>query len=83
MSNLAACIERGTSAVREDLATVAEHAEQLRAIQDTLDPTTDPSATRRRRFSALAARLSTSPDPIQQHMATNHEIVQVGTVRGR
>jgi len=61
---------------------VAGHAEQLRAIQDTLDPTTDPSATRRRRFSALAARLNTSPDPIQQHMARTMKAFRPGLFAG-
>ena len=67
----------------EELATVAEHAEKLRVIQDTLDPTTDPSTTRRRRFSALAARLSTSLDPIRQHMARTMKSFRPGLFAGR
>lgn len=55
--------------MREDLATVAEHAERLRTIWNTLDPATGASTTRRRRFSALATRLQKSLDPIHQHMA--------------
>jgi len=82
LTDLAACIERGTSAVREELATVAEHAEKLRAIQDTLDPRTDPSATRRRRFSALAAWLSKSLDPIRQHLARTMKSFRPGLFVG-
>jgi hypothetical protein len=82
LTDLAACIERGTSAVREDLAAVAEHAEQLRAIQDTLDPATGANATRRRRFSALAARLHASLAPIQQHMARTMKSFRPGLFAG-
>lgn len=54
----------------------------MRAIQDTLDPATGASARRRRRFSALAARLSTSPDPIQQHMACTMKSFRPGLFAG-
>jgi hypothetical protein len=68
--------------VREQLAAVAEHAEQLRAIQDTLDPATGANATRRRRFNALAARLHTGLDPIQQHMARTMKAFRPGLFAG-
>ena len=68
--------------MRKELATVAEHAQQLRAIQATLDPTVGPSTTRRRRFSSLAARLSTSPDPILQHMAKTMKSFRPGLFAG-
>ena len=55
--------------MREQLATVAGHVAQLRALQDTLDPTSAASAKRRRRFGALAVRLRTSRDPIDAHIA--------------
>jgi hypothetical protein len=61
---------------------VAGYAEQLRAIQDTLDPATGANAKRRRRFSALAARLSTSPDPIPQHMARTMRSFRPGLFAG-
>ena len=69
--------------MRDELATVAGHAQQLRAIQDTLDPTTGPSTTRRRRFSALAARLSKSPDSMRQHMARTMKSFRPGLFAGR
>lgn len=55
--------------VRAELATVAGHAAQLRAIQDTLAPASGTTAKRRRRFGALAVRLHASRDPIEEHMA--------------
>lgn len=61
---------------------MAGHAEQLRAIQDTLDPATGASATRRRRFSALAARLQASLDPIRQHMARTMKSFRPGLFAG-
>jgi len=64
------------------LATVVKHAEQLRAIQDTLDPATGRNATRRRRFSGLAARLQASADPIQQHMARTMKSFRPGLFAG-
>lgn len=82
MTDLAACIERGTSAVAEDLAAVAEHAKQLRAIQATLEPATGANTTRRRRFSVLTARLQASLDPIQQHMARTMESFRPGLFAG-
>lgn len=69
MTELVGCIERGTELVREQLATVADDAEQLRAIHGTLDPETGSSAERRERFDTLAATLSGSPSPARQHMA--------------
>jgi len=82
LTDLAACIERGTSAVGEELAAVAEHAKQLNAIQHTLDPATGANATRRRRFSALAARLQASLDPMQQHMARTMKSFRPGLFAG-
>ena len=69
MSRLDACIERGTTAVRAQLAVVATHVQQLQQISDTLDVTTGSSRTRRKRFNALAAQLGDQPDPRSQHMA--------------
>lgn len=69
--------------MREDLAAVAEHAERLRAIQDTLDPTTGTSANRRRRFTRLAARLSASLDPIPRHMGRTMTSFKSGLFAGR
>ncbi len=68
--------------MREQLAVVAEHTKQLRAIQATLDPNTGPSATRSRRFQALAARLHASRDPIQQHMARTMKSFRPGLFAG-
>lgn len=68
--------------MRKELAVVAGHAEQLRAIQDTLDPATGASATRRRRFSALAARLQASLDPIRQLMARTMKSFRPGLFAG-
>jgi hypothetical protein len=68
--------------VSEQLAAVVEHAEQLRAIQDTLDPDRGQSATRQRRFNALAARLQASPDPIRQHMARTMKSFRPGLFAG-
>jgi hypothetical protein len=62
---------------------VKEHAEQLRAIQDTLDPTTGASATRRRRFTRLAARLNAGVDPILHHMARTMNSFKPGLFAGR
>lgn len=61
---------------------MAEHAEQLRAIQDTLDPASGASSTRRRRFSALAAVLAASLDPIRQHMARTMKSFRRGLFAG-
>lgn len=55
--------------MRDQLDAVAPQVEQLRAIHNALDPTLGKSATRRRRFNALAAKLRTSADPTAQHMA--------------
>ena len=71
------------SDVREELATVAEHAEQLRAIQNTLDPTNGANATRRRRFTRLAAQLKASTDPILRHMARTMTSFKSGLFAGR
>ena len=68
--------------MREELVAVAEHAEQLRAIQDTLDPTTGASANRRRRFTRLAARLCASLDPLQQHMGRTMTSFKPGLFAG-
>ena len=68
--------------MREALAAVAEHAEQMRAIQDTLDPATGKSSTRRRRFRGLAARLQANADPIRQHMARTMKSFQRGLFAG-
>ena len=68
--------------MRKKLATVAGHAEQLRAIQDTLEPATGASATRRRRFSDLSMRLRTSPDLIQQHMGRTMKAFRSGLFAG-
>jgi hypothetical protein len=68
--------------VRKKLAVVAGHAEQLRAIQDTLDPATGANTQRRRRFSTLAARLHASPDTIQQHMARTMKSFRRGLFAG-
>lgn len=66
----------------EELAAVAGHAEQMRAIQETLDPATGVSATRRRRFNALAARLHASGDPVEQHMAKTMKSFRPGLFDG-
>jgi len=55
--------------VQKQLAAVADHVARLHDIQHTLDPATDGSAERRRRFDALTVTLGQSPDPIHQHMA--------------
>lgn len=68
--------------MRKKLAAVAEHAEQLRTIQDTLDPATGAAATRRRRFSALAIRLNASLDPIRKHMARTMKSFRKGLFAG-
>lgn len=82
MSALGACIERGTSMVRKPLATVAQHAERLRDIQNTLDPATGGSALRRSGFDALTATLGKSPDPIHQHMARTMASFEPGLFAG-
>ena len=68
--------------MREELAAMAEHADLLRAIQDTLDPTTGTSATRRQRFTGLAAQLNASVDPIRQHMARTMASFEPGLFAG-
>lgn len=82
MTDLAACIERGTAAVCKELVAVAGHAEQLRAIQNTLDPVTGASATRQRRFRALATRLQANQHPIRQHMARTMKSFRPGLFAG-
>jgi hypothetical protein len=54
--------------VQPQLDAVAEHVEELRKIEATLDPENGTSTQRRRRFRTLAARLSDSSDPTHQHM---------------
>jgi hypothetical protein len=51
------------------LTDVAGHAEQIRDIQQTLEPATGTSAERKCRFDALAKSLDQSSDPVHQHMA--------------
>lgn len=55
--------------MREQLDEVVTHVQSLQEINRTLDATTGPSATRRRRFRALATRLGRAPDAASQHMA--------------
>lgn len=61
---------------------MAQHAKLLGAIHDSLDPATGASTQRRRRFSALAARLHTSPSPIPQHMARTMKSFRPGLFAG-
>jgi len=55
--------------VSQTLATVAHHAETLREIQETLDPSTGSSSDRRARFQSLATSLDAEKDSAQRHMA--------------
>ena len=55
--------------MREPVDAVALQVERLRANHNALGPTTGTSATRRRRFNALAAKLRTSRDPAEHPMA--------------
>lgn len=68
--------------MRGELAAVAEDAAQLRAIHESLDPATGTSASRRRRFNALAARLHASGDPLRQHMARTMKSFRPGLFAG-
>lgn len=69
MTDLAACIDRGTSLVSKQLAEVMGYMEELHKLHNTLDPRTGKSAERQERFDALAARLGDSEDTVYQHMA--------------
>lgn len=68
--------------MREQLVTVAEHAERLGEIQAALDPETGTSVDRRERFDALAAALRGSPDPVHQHMAKKMTSFATGLFAG-
>jgi hypothetical protein len=68
--------------VQQQLEGVAEHVEQLRKIEATLDPETGTSRQRRRRFRTLASSLSGSEDPVYQHMGKTMTAFAAGLFAG-
>jgi hypothetical protein len=68
--------------VRDQLGAVRHHVDRLRRINDTLDPATGTSTTRRQRFRAIARRLGQEQTPEAQHMAQTMVSFVVGLFAG-
>ena len=66
---MAACIDRGLDAVRDEQEPIREYVEDLKEIDATLDPKRGSCARRKEKFEALAVRFREKADEIHQHFA--------------
>lgn len=66
---LAKCIDRGTALVAETQSRIRAYAEDIRAVNNTLDPSSDTCAKRKRRYVRLRHRFLSQEDTIFKHMS--------------
>lgn len=66
---LAKCIDRGTALVAETQSRIRAYVEDVRAVNRTLDPSSDICSKRKRRYVGLRHRFESREDAIFKHMS--------------
>jgi hypothetical protein len=69
LQKLAGCIDRGVQEVAAVQDEIRGQVQEVKKIQQTLDPNRGSSAKREQRFRRLQKRLSQSGDPVRRQMA--------------
>jgi hypothetical protein len=82
LQRLAGCIDRGLQAVAAEQEEIRDQVQELRKIQQTLDPQRGSARQRRRRFRRLQKRLSQSGDAVRVQMAVVMAAFVVGLFAG-
>ena len=79
---LAQCIDRGTALVAETQSRIRAYAEDVRAVNDTLDSGCDTFAKRKRRYVGLRRGFERRDDPIFKHMSKVMSSFEAGLFAG-
>jgi hypothetical protein len=69
LGRLARCIDRGVSQVAETQKEIIAYVQDLRAVDSTLDPSSNSCAKRRRQYQKLRRRFENEQDRIFEHMS--------------
>lgn len=69
IERLAKCIDKGFETAKESCEEIRQQVEDIRAVEKTLDPTTDSSEKREKSFNMLMNDFTQKEDTVSQHMA--------------
>ena len=82
IERLAKCIDRGLERVAGKFEEIRRQTEQIRQVQQSLDPDTGSSEQREAVFEALGRRFQQTADEVSQHMAGVMKRFKVGLFAG-